>query len=98
MTSQTKKFIEVSDILALRCECRHGKCRTSLTIPVEDVSGREMRLCPTCKESWAQLLESSYESLITEFVEKLRKLKEAEKHLGCGLTLEIKDEQLPVTK
>lgn len=96
MTTQTKKFIELVDILALRCECRQGKCRTSLAIPLADVSGREFRICPSCKEPWAQFLESSYEPLITEFLEKLQRLKEA--RLGCSLTFEVKEEERPLSK
>ena len=90
MTTQTKKFIELSDILSLRCECRQGTCRTSLVIPLADVSGRVFAVCPSCKEPWAKFLESTYELLIADFLEKLKRLNEA--RLGCALTLEIKDE------
>jgi hypothetical protein len=90
MTSQTKHFIERSDILAVRCECKQGNCKTSLVIPIADVSGRELRACPTRKEPWAQFAETKYELVITEFLEKLKRLKEA--RLGCSLTLETKHE------
>jgi hypothetical protein len=93
MTSQTKHFIELSDIVGLHCECKQGTCKTALSIPVSDVEGRELRVCPRCKEPWAQFIESSYEPIIVEFIQKLKRLKEA--RLGCTLTLEIKAEAMP---
>lgn len=93
MTSQTKKYIEFSDILSLCCECKHGNCSTSLSVPLEGVSGKELRYCPKCAESWVDLGGSSFEQLFTELATKIRRIKESQAHLGCAITLEIRDEQ-----
>ena len=93
MTSQTKKYIEFSDILAVRCECKHDNCRTSLSVPLEGISGKELRYCPKCSESWVDLGSSSFEQLFTELASKIRRINEAQVHLGCAITLEIRDEQ-----
>ena len=91
MTSQTKKYIELSDILALHCECRQGDCRTSLTIPIKDAAGRVLAKCPKCGEPWVRFLEHSYEVLIDELLEKMKRLNEAT--LGCALALEVREER-----
>ncbi|HUK46067.1 MAG TPA: hypothetical protein VLW06_00680, partial [Terriglobales bacterium] len=76
MTSQNKKFVELSDILALRLECKRGKCRTSITIPfAQNLMGKEVRTCPSCGEPWAQFGEASYETVVTDFADKLRRFR-----------------------
>ena len=91
MTEQTKRFIELSDILAIRCECRNKECRASLSIPLAQVMGRTVRVCPSCKEPWAQFGESTYETLFTDLIEKMKALDAAK--LGCALSLEVRCEE-----
>jgi hypothetical protein len=51
MTSQTKYYIELSDILAVRCECK--RCGATVSLPiVEDVRTNRLYGCPNCNEPW----------------------------------------------
>src|SRR5437660_1696632 len=62
MTSQTRTFIEMSDILSLRLECK--SCHCSLLIGVNQEDGTLSTLvdkhnkvlanCPTCDATWTQ--------------------------------------------
>jgi hypothetical protein len=101
MTSQTKKFIEVSDIVGLRLEC--GSCGCSLLIEThrEDgsinslmTSGNDvLTKCPTCAHPWVQASQTRlYDSEIKELFRKIKDLRAVSKYYGCIVTLEIKDE------
>jgi hypothetical protein len=99
MTSQTQKFIELCDILALKLECK--SCHSSLAIPSErHMAAREeigkLGSCPICRAPWAILGGSSYEPLIIEFVSALNKLRGAFNNapIGFNLTLEVTGEEL----
>ena len=102
MTSQTKKFIELSDISGLRLECR--KCSCSLLIEIEREDGSIENLlarnnsvlasCPTCGAEWAEFQRGTlmYDSEIKGFFRQLRDLRKLAGKFGCSLTLEIKEE------
>jgi transcription elongation factor Elf1 len=51
MTKQTKHFIELSDIVALRFDCTH--CGASLSLSLKSIDARKLRNCPNCNEPWA---------------------------------------------
>jgi hypothetical protein len=100
MTEETKKFIELSDVLALRLECRH--CGSGLLIS----SGRDMMKreeqgklnnCPVCGREWASVSGSSCEMTIAQFVDCLNKLRATLKTFPAGfiMTLEVKDAKKP---
>jgi ribosomal protein L44E len=103
MTSQTKKFIGVSDIVALRLECK--KCGTSILVdieredgPINDLLGVANYLltaCPTCQERWTKQADrnSAWDSEIKSLVSKMRDLRKAESGFGCLVSFEIKDEK-----
>ena len=51
MTSQTKHYVELSDLLALRCECKH--CHATVSLPFgRDVRTEGLYSCPSCNEPW----------------------------------------------
>jgi hypothetical protein len=94
MTTQTQQFIELSDVIALRCECRH--CKAVLLIPIPgDINGALLK-CPKCKHEWAgQEHVGTKEPDVQRFVDSLRFLSELK--MGCSLTLETKTTP-PTTK
>jgi hypothetical protein len=94
MTSQTKHYIDVSDILALRFEC--AKCKTSISFLVgESMDVRKLGACPNCGEWWANIpLESTIAPDIRDFIESAKRLMrtlgpDSEFSKRFSLTLEI---------
>lgn len=97
MTEETKKFIELSDILSLRLECK--RCESELLISsLRDMLRREeegkLNNCPVCGREWASVSGSSCELTIAQFLDSLNKLRSTLKTFPAGflLTLEIKNE------
>ena len=98
MTSQTKKFIELSDILSLRFGCKH--CSSELLISsLRDIEKKEeqgkLNDCPVCRREWASVGGSSCELTIARFLTALNKLR-SELHtfpVGFSLMLEITNEK-----
>ena len=102
MTTQTKKFIEPSDILALRFECK--SCGSELLISsLRDISKREeygkLNDCPVCCKPWASIGGSTCEPTIAEFLTALNKLRgmlgthQGAFPAGFSLMIEIKDKE-----
>jgi len=102
MTTQTKKFIELSDILALRFECK--ECHSELLISsLRDISKREqqgkLNTCPVCRKEWASVNGSTCELAIAEFLTELNKLRgllgthQGAFPAGFSLTVEIKGKE-----
>lgn len=95
MTKQTKHYIELTDILALRLECK--QCHAALTLLPGDIENRILSVCPSCHYSWAVLSETSYAALFSEFASALGRLTRTlyghkqmpPAPLGFTLTLEI---------
>jgi hypothetical protein len=90
MTSQTQKFIELSDIVALKLECKH--CGSALAIPSSrDMTRREdvgkLSSCPVCQMPWATLGGATYEPLIAKFVSALNEIRRTFKDAPIGFTL-----------
>ena len=98
MTTQTKKFIELSDILALRFECK--KCGSELLISsLRDISNRDeqgkLSTYPVCRNPWASVGGSTCELAIAEFLSSLNKLRwligsQGSFPAGFSMTAEIK--------
>jgi ribosomal protein S27AE len=88
MTAQIKHYIEVSDILAIRCEC--NRCHAVLTLPLAKDVGASLLACPRCGEGWARQKNSTSELLISEFAQKAEQLATAVPYMGLTLMLEIK--------
>jgi ribosomal protein S27AE len=102
MTTQTKTFIELPDILAVRVEC--GKCHSTVTMPIaRNMNFAGMKRCPNCGNAWLAVEMSSIEPQIKACAESIRatvdELKNWQKTLstmgsdGFSLSLEIKGKQ-----
>lgn len=101
MTSQTKCFIEMSDVIALHVECNH--CHTSLSLSLQEgVKEGVIKKCPSCGMEWTLIKETNYEKVISEFVNQLKLFMNVlygiagapgipAAPLGCSVRLEIKE-------
>jgi hypothetical protein len=88
MTVQTQQFIELSDVLALRCECKNPTCRTVMLVPIPNSLDTALSKCPKCKQVWARLeTGDSYELDIQRFVDSLKLISQFK--MGCSLRLEV---------
>jgi len=106
MTSQTKKFIELSDIIGLRLKCRNPECDTALLVGIERetstlsdllaASNQVMAKCPTCRNEWATLSKHApFDSEIKHLLRLINDVKKLEPKFGCSLMLELKEEPKP---
>jgi hypothetical protein len=102
MTTQTKTFIELSDIIGLRLECKSCGCSLALgsakgqEIVDSMLSMRNDTLlkCPTCGAGWMQTLNpnSLADTALKELVRKLSDFRKIEHNYGCSIALEIKQD------
>ena len=78
MTSQTKYYVELSDILAVRCECKH--CHATVSLPFgRDVRTEGLYSCPSCNEPWTKVglgENQSIDSSIRTFMDSVNKFRE----------------------
>ncbi len=80
MTSKTKYYVELSDILAVRCECK--RCRATVSIPiVRDARTNGLYSCPNCNEEWTVFTvgqnSQSVDPTIRAFINSLKSMDEA---------------------
>jgi len=98
MTSQTKHYIELPDILAIRFECKD--CGSAVSLPISpNMSFSRLSTCPNCGRSWLLIMQTSMEPVLKECAaaiqEATAKLKqhqsilEASGFKGFSLSLEI---------
>ena len=106
MTIQTKHFIELTDLIALRLTCKH--CGATLSLLLSDAKlamgensqSTFLSSCPSCHRNWADLGETTYEPQIKKATAALNRLTqllhgESAVPLGFSLTLEITPEAVP---
>jgi hypothetical protein len=108
MTTDTKKFIEFSDIVGLRLHCKNDKCGTSLLVNdanIASLAGEHsttLNRCPLCGSGWTvpNRNDNSFPGSNTtvddgfkKFLRILLNMREYEKNLGCVVTFEIKGEK-----
>jgi hypothetical protein len=105
MTSQTKKFIELSDILTLQFECKNATCKATLTLSVsQELRKQTLFACPACKQPWALVNGGECESTIRDFLSAFGKLQHTLNSkpdsfpAGFLLRLEIREEIKPEQK
>ena len=102
MTSQTKYYVELSDILALRCECK--RCHATVSLPiVRDARTNGLYNCPNCNEPWMVFQQGqssqSIDPTVRDFMNSLTKLGEVIRRTedllkegGFALSLEVRKE------
>ena len=85
MTSQTKKFIEVSDILAFRFQC---KCGSMIVTPIEGY--KEMPIaCTNCGHSFYDVNNDSIPRMFKSVITALHQAQLTAKNRNFGFSLEI---------
>lgn len=106
MTIQTKRFIELPDIVALRLEC--NDCGTTICVLVsKEVKVKTIHSCPNCQKPWLTLpTGSTIEPTVTKCIESIKEtitaLQSWEQQMkaadfpGFKLTLEIKSGEAPL--
>lgn len=90
MTSQTKLFIEISDVLAIRLECK--KCGASLIMSLAE-SVQLPRACINCNHDWWDDVDKSAQDGIRELLAAVKKIERAIEKQGVKFSLEIVPEQ-----
>lgn len=107
MTIQTKRFIELTDILALRFTCKHCGATLSLSITDDKLMREQPTMflgnCPGCQRPWTNFGGSTNEQLITRVTAALNRLREAlagnpPMPFGFSLGVEITPETIPGTQ
>jgi len=101
MTSKTRCFIELADLLAWRFECKN--CHASLELSLDNLEKGTLNECPHCHRNWAlipttPLSSVNFEPHFTRFIEALNQLKGQfgdQSVLGFDLSLEIKQPESP---
>lgn len=94
MTTQTKQYIDLSDIVAFRFDCK--QCDAALSLPLSDNRTKlALAVCPNCKTVWAQRQGIAYDEIINEFKAHLKRAAEImgqqySDPLGFSMVLEIK--------
>jgi hypothetical protein len=84
MTSQIKHYIEIKDLLALRCDCR--ECGASLSLALNESAGRSLERCPSCNKGWAQ---GQNQKEISSFVRQVEALRVLAPTMGFNFYLEV---------
>ena len=73
MTTQTKTFIEPSDILGVRLEC--GNCGMTVTLPIsQTMNFKGLGVCQNCNEPWLVFIMTSMEPEIADYIRATRAL------------------------
>ena len=87
MTTQTKYFMELSDVLAFRFEC--PKCHCSTIIPIKDFN-TVPKTCPNgCGREWEQLHTHGVTEAFNEWIAVIRLIQDRTSQLGLLFSVEI---------
>jgi hypothetical protein len=103
MTTQTKTFIELSDIIGLKLECKNCGCALSVGEEKEgktvvdgllQMNNKTLMNCPTCGAVWMQTLDPNRlaDTALKELIRKLFDFRKIEPSYGCSIALELKPE------
>lgn len=85
--TQTKTYIELSDLKALRFECKG--CRAVLLLPFTADLSKSIETCPKCHKGWTAMENFSYAAEIEAFIRSTNDLLPHLKAMGLSLTLEV---------
>lgn len=102
MTSETKRYIDLSEIIGIRLQCKTCKCSLLVETRTADgtindltaTSNKRLENCPTCGQPWVKsdLNQAPDELGLKRFLRSMRDLRILEKTFGCQLFFEIKEE------
>jgi Zn-finger nucleic acid-binding protein len=95
MTSQTKRYIELPDVLALRFVC--SRCGANLSVSMmKEIRLDALHSCPNCREPWTYMQGgAALDGLLKQFVESFNvivKNLESNHFPGFKLTIELRDD------
>ena len=99
MTTQTKKFIEIEDIVGIQIECK--RCGVSLLVGGEtmrslsDALSDALYRCPSCQHGWTVPADAplgSFDDEVKKFMRTLEKMRTVNQRLGCLVRFELKDD------
>ena len=96
MTIQTKQYIDLSDVVAFRFDCK--QCGATLSLPLSDPRQKlALQHCPNCKTAWTMTTGLDYNQLISDFRESLKRMGEITQEdsphkLEFTMVLEVKQE------
>jgi hypothetical protein len=100
VTTQTKKFVDLADLLGFRLKCR--TCYTELTVSLEEYAKKRssagfLTTCPICRTGWTMVDGGPSEPTFNALVESLQNVsalfpKTAPFPTGFLLSIELKDE------
>jgi len=95
MTSQTKQFIELDDILSFRFEC--PKCHCSTSIPIKEFIAVP-RTCPNgCGAEWEQIGARGVTEAFNELLGAMKLVASRTSQLKLGISLEIVEQKTATT-
>lgn len=87
MTSQTKHFVELADVLSFRFECPN--CHCSAIIPIDGFRAVPA-VCPNgCGKEWEQAYAHGVTEAFSELVAAMRLIQRRTSQVGLLFSLEI---------
>jgi len=110
MTTQTKKFIDLNDIIGLRVRCKNVKCNASLLLDASKLAeiaqenNTTLVQCPACHSSWTVpprdpngypgASNMGYDKEVKQLLTLLTNFRSFQTKLGCEITFEIANDSL----
>lgn len=98
MTSQTRCFIELSDLVGMQLECR--KCGISLLASGDSLASLSsqhdvtMSKCPTCNHPWTvpntYPTQMGFDTEVKKLLRDMEMVRSIEDKLGCKIRFELK--------
>lgn len=94
MTIQTKQYIDLTDIVTFRFDCK--QCGAILSLPISDQRSKlAVDCCPNCKAEWTLRQGGSHLETLLEFRQALRNMqaimaKDYPNPLEFTVTLEVR--------
>lgn len=86
MTTQTKCFIELKDIAALRLDCR--KCGASVLLPFSGYKDMPY-VCPNCESQFSEFNDHNVKGTVYEFVRAVNNVRKLTENGAFAFRLEI---------
>jgi hypothetical protein len=94
MTSQTKRFIELADLVAFRFRCKGEGCGAELCLPLQANFSRDRSAdtCPNCGANWLAITNGVTTSSTAQTLERfVKSIQDISRWPGqFDLTLEVK--------
>ena len=86
MTFEHRILLELTDILAIRLECK--KCHATLGFPPDRENLLPPTTCKNCRLEWMKT-GSDEDKALRPFLDNLRQLRDDANGLGCAIKLEF---------